>query len=112
MPEEPEEKPEQLFQAVEVSAADIPVTRSPEYQSYWSNSLQFLGSQFDMRLVFCMAAPDEHGNPIVQQMCSVAMSYENAKALAIVLNKNIRDRERDFGPIYIVPRPPAPTNKK
>jgi hypothetical protein len=39
------------------------------------------------------------------------MSYEHAKALALMLAKNVDDHEKSFGPLYLIPRQKSPASE-
>ncbi|MCU1338742.1 MAG: hypothetical protein JWO19_4323 [Bryobacterales bacterium] len=90
----------------EVTVDDLPVRRSPVYRSFFANAINLVTSHMDVRMVFGEVGPDEKGEIAHEQVASVVMSWEHAKALAAILLKNVRDHEQRFGPLYLMPKAP------
>lgn len=82
-----------------------PVRRSQGYRSFSSNTATLITADFDVRLVFGDICPDETGQLVNEQMASVMLSWEHAKALANVLEENIREHEENFGPLFLEQKP-------
>lgn len=99
----PEHKTEDQ-QTPEVLVGELPIRRSPHYRSMFANSMNLITSHMDVRLNLGEVGPDENGTIINEQVGSVLMSWEHAKALAAILVKNVRDHEQKFGPLYLVPK--------
>lgn len=56
-----------------------------------------MASNFDLPLIFSEIQPDDKGKAVNLQVCSVAMSHEHARALAMVLSRTVKDYEDKHG---------------
>jgi hypothetical protein len=88
-------------------SGSMPLRRSPDYRAYYSNTTQFLATQIDVCLIFGRLLPDENGGGYHEQTCSVGISWEQAKVLAIILGQQVHQHEQDFGPLVIRPKSKA-----
>jgi hypothetical protein len=98
----------------EGSKTNIPTpTVSPAYVSYYANSIKLMATPFDVRLIFGELGPGRDFPTVVdEQKVSIVMSYEHAKAMMLILAKNLQNREKAFGPIASVPTDQATKNKQ
>lgn len=79
-------------------------TRSQAFVAYYTNNVAMMATNYDLRLLFSQLHPNVEGVVVNEQMCSVGMSYENAKALNYLLGRSIAEHEKQFGPVNIVPK--------
>jgi len=83
--------------------AQLPHRKSSQFVSIYSNSAGMAASFFDLQIVFGQITP-EHARPggdlpqtppHVEDLVSVTMAWEHAKALVKALNRVIADYERE-----------------
>ena len=77
------------------------VTLSPTFGSYYANDTQIQTSPWDLRLIFgqIMEVDPKKGRAVIMAMADVRMSPQHAKRMLAVLQGQIEQYEKLFGPI-------------
>lgn len=85
------------------NVADLPRKKAATFLRIYANNAGVAASFFDIDLVFgqLIAAQDESGKPMphIEDLVTVSMSWEHAKALAKALDRTIAAYEKDQGPV-------------
>lgn len=91
-----------------VRTADLPHRKSEGFAAVYTNTAGLGANFYDVQLIFgrvLQAYKTDEPGPYIEDVVSVSMSWEHAKALAASLVKALEDYEKDNGPIRIVPKP-------
>jgi hypothetical protein len=78
--------------------------RSPNYRSFFANTINVVSTNLDFRLIISEMTPDENGEIVNEIQASVALSWEHAKALGIIVTNSVRNHEAAFGQLHIAPK--------
>ncbi len=77
------------------------IARRPDFASYYASSTGFFSTTFDISFIFGKIEAGEDGKLFIDQFAKVTMSYQHAKAVAIILAKTIEQYEAKNGPLNV-----------
>jgi len=80
---------------------ELQVFRSEEFVKVYANNVQIETSIWDCRLTFGELTKATDGKPSVEQLVTVVMSPQHAKALVGVLAGNLQQYEKQVGEIKL-----------
>lgn len=72
---------------------------------FYTNSINFFVSMFDFILDVGIKAPAPDGSAVHNSIVKIAMSPQHAKAVAKILQENVRAYEEAFGTFPAAPNP-------
>lgn len=86
----------------------INLTNSPDYRDNYSNSVQVRWSVWDFFLVFGTFQQQTEDAVDIRNFQGIYLSPQQAKALLMILQQNVRNYEQAFGEVKLDPRLAAP----
>jgi hypothetical protein len=94
-----------------ISVAKLSHRRSDQFATIYTNTAGLGANFYDLQLIFGrivhMHKDEVEGpGPYIEDLASVSMSWEHAKALTVSLNKTIGEYEKDNGPIRMSGKTP------
>jgi len=84
---------------------ELPTVPAEKFARTYANAANMEVTPWDFKIVFGELKKSE-GKLVIEQSVEVTMSPQHAKALAEILNNNIREYEKNVGEIKL-PRPPS-----
>jgi hypothetical protein len=86
-------------------------TRHENFESWYANNLQYIPSEWDLKVVFGEIEPQRDGSIIVQQHTAIVQSWLQAKLMHYFLTLQLAVYELAHGTIPVPPSvmPPEPT---
>jgi flagellar protein FlaG len=90
------------------SAPKINLSSSSDYRDNYANSVQVRWSVWDFFLVFGTFQQQSEDAVDIRNFQGVYLSPQQAKALMMILQQNVRNYEQAFGEIKLDPRLAAP----
>lgn len=75
--------------------------RSQTFMSIYSNSAQLEVTPWDFRLIFGELKPEANKPPKIEQLVSIIMSPQHAKALVQMLTTYLQEYEKNVGEIKL-----------
>lgn len=88
-------------QGVTVKISSLPRSRADDFKSIYANNADVLASFLDLRVIFSEVVihPGRELHASLTERASVVMSWEHAKALAVLLTQKVNEFELDHGPL-------------
>ncbi len=86
----------------------INLTNSSDYRENYSNSVQVRWSVWDFFLVFGTFQQQTEDSVDIRNFQGIYLSPQQAKALLMILQQNVRNYEQAFGEVKLDPRLAAP----
>jgi len=77
------------------------IKKSVDFKSFYANWAQAASSPFDVVVNFGEASPDNAGGLEIEQKARIVFSPLEAKMVAYILTKTLRDHEAKFGEIAV-----------
>jgi hypothetical protein len=84
----------------------LSVVRSEEFVEVYANYVSCATSPWDLTIMFGRTVADNPDNPRLEQRASVSLSPQTAKAMALMLLRNLQSYEQQYGEIRYTPIQP------
>lgn len=104
-----EPMPEEIQSATQdsesVQVGNLPTKRAQDFIRVYGSIVAVSSSPWDVSFTVGHPIIEDPSDMHVEQRVAVTLSWQTTKALAQILTSNIRNYERQFGPIRVTPLP-------